>query len=215
LTLIWTDYHQIIIVQQLVVYKTNYVKKYKNKNMATLTGQYISQSYGGIIQLSTNTGIVTGSFTQLQDGVGTNLGWSVKTGGILSGSQVTASLFGTTNTFVGIQTISGSVSNVVRALSITSQTASVDLSTGNLFTLTLVSGSTTNINPTNIQRGQTSMIQITQPAVGSGTVTFNSIVKFPSGSSYIASTGSNAIDTIALVSFNGTTLQSVSSYNFV
>ncbi len=209
--------------------------------MATLTGQYISQSYGGIIQLSTNTGIVTGSFTQLQDGVGTNLGWSVKTGGILSGSQVTASLFGTasfavsaswapsqtvtintgsfattgSNTFVGNQTISGSVYNAVRALTITSQTASVDLSTGNLFTLTLVSGSTTNINPTNIQRGQTSMIQITQPAIGSGSVTFNSNVKFPSGSSYIASTGSNAIDTIALVSFNGTTLQSVSSYNFV
>ena len=183
--------------------------------MATLTGQFISQSYGGIIQLSTNTGIVTGSFTQLQDGVGTNLGWSVKTGGILSGSQVTASLFGTTNTFVGIQTISGSVSNVVRTLTITSQTASVDLSTGNLFTLTLVSGSTTHINPTNLQTGQTSMIQITQPAISSGSVTFNSNVKFPSGSSYIASTGSNAIDTIALVSFNGTTLQSVPSYNFV
>ena len=81
--------------------------------------------------------------------------------------------------------------------------------------MTLVSGSTTHINPTNIRVGQTSMIQITQPATGSGTVTFNSIVKFPSGSSYIASTGSNAIDTIALVSFNGTTLQSVSSYNFV
>ena len=42
--------------------------------MAALTGQYISQSYGGVINFSTNTGIVTGSFTQLQDGLGTNLG---------------------------------------------------------------------------------------------------------------------------------------------
>lgn len=63
--------------------------------MSTLTGQYISQSYGGIIKLSTNTGIVAGTYTALEDGLGTSLGWAIKTGGILSGSQLTASVFGT------------------------------------------------------------------------------------------------------------------------
>ena len=63
--------------------------------MATLTGLYISQSYGGIIQLSTNTGIVTGSFTQLQDGFGRNLGVWLNGQGAVSASSFTGSLFGT------------------------------------------------------------------------------------------------------------------------
>jgi hypothetical protein len=63
--------------------------------MATLTGLYISQSYGGVIHLSTNTGIVTGSFTQLQDGFGTNLGVLLNGQGAVSASSFTGSLFGT------------------------------------------------------------------------------------------------------------------------
>lgn len=59
--------------------------------MATLTGLYISQSYGGVINLSTNTGIVTGSATQLQDGFGTNLGVWINGQGRISGSAVTSS----------------------------------------------------------------------------------------------------------------------------
>ena len=347
--------------------------------MATLTGQFISQSYSGIIQLSTNTGIITGSSTQLQDGLGTNLGVWINGQGRISGSAITSSadslfngvtvgkgggnvssntavgnealisniadgidntamglytlrfnsigdyntalgayalnnntsgsnntalgrtallsnITGTNNTAVGrgalgtnqtgsnstaigylaLQnntvsdntavgsealrfnttgqantaigyntgdgittgnyntilgasvtglssslsnniiladgqgniklrysgswTYSGSIAGEVRALTITSQTASVDLSTANLFTLTLVSGSTTNINPTNIRLGQTSMIKITQPAGGGGSVSFNSAVKFPSGLAYTASIGSNVVDTISFAS---------------
>jgi hypothetical protein len=63
--------------------------------MASLTGLYISQSYGGVIHLSTNTGIVTGSFTQLQDGFGTNLGVLINGQGAVSASSFTGSLFGT------------------------------------------------------------------------------------------------------------------------
>jgi hypothetical protein len=63
--------------------------------MATLTGLYISQSYGGIIQLSTNTGISAGTFTQLQDGFGTNLGVWLNGQGAVSASSFTGSLFGT------------------------------------------------------------------------------------------------------------------------
>lgn len=56
--------------------------------MATLTGQFISQSYGGLIQLSTNTGITTGSNTQLQDGLGTNLGVFLNGQGDISAADI-------------------------------------------------------------------------------------------------------------------------------
>ena len=55
--------------------------------MSTLTGNFISASYGGLIQLGTSTGIVTGSSTQLQDGFGKNLGLYINGLGTLSGSS--------------------------------------------------------------------------------------------------------------------------------
>jgi len=65
--------------------------------MSTLTGQYISQSYGGLINLSTNTGIVAGTFTQLQDGLGTNLGVFFNGQAAVSASSFTGSLQGTSS----------------------------------------------------------------------------------------------------------------------
>lgn len=298
--------------------------------MSTLTGQYISQSYGGLIQLSTNTGIVTGSSTQLQDGLGTNLGvWlngqgnvsastftglasnatsasyantatsasyapvfpftgsaritgslgvtgsvsvtnglEVKAGDldfsggnvniyngnlnqfagaatlqttVISGSLTlkqgaTGSLLGTasfaisaswapqpsisnlattgSNTFVGNQTISGSVKGNVTALTITSQTASLNFNTGNFFTLTLASGANTFLNPTNIQPGQTVNLQITQVSP-SGSISFPSSVSFPSGSYYTASIANNDVDVISMISFNGTAIRAVASKTFL
>ena len=288
--------------------------------MATLTGQYISQSYGGVINLSTNTGIVTGSFTQLQDGLGTNLGVFFNGQGIISGSAIraasfTGSLFGTasfannstsasyaltatsasyalnatsasysnnstsasysnnstsasyalnatsasyaltstsasyalnatsasyavstslaansillngtassvfaktgSNTFVGNQIISGSVSNAVKALTISSLTASIDLSSGNLFTLALVNATNTHISASNIQKGQTTSLQITNGTLGSGTVTFSSAFTFPSGSSYIPFASSSAADLISFISFDATKLRAVTQNNFI
>jgi hypothetical protein len=200
--------------------------------MAALTGQYISQSYGGVINFSTNTGIVTGSFTQLQDGLGTNLGVFFNGQGIISGSAVRAtsftgsfngSLFGTasyasTSSFVGPTlnqnlTISGSTAGVVKALTISSQTASMDLSTADLFTLTLVSGSNTFLNPTNIKAGQTGILQITQPATFS-TLSYPSSIKFPAFLAYTASVTSSAVDQISFVAFNTSSLNAVAANKF-
>ena len=55
--------------------------------MSTLTGNFISASYGGLIQLGTSTSIVTGSSTQLQDGFGKNLGLYINGLGTFSGSS--------------------------------------------------------------------------------------------------------------------------------
>lgn len=119
------------------------------------------------------------------------------------------------NTFRGNQIISGSVNNEVRALTITSQTASLDLSTGNFFTLTLVSGSTTYLNPTNLQPGETVNLQITQASSGVGNLSFASSVSFPTLNAYTASIVLNAVDVISMVSFDGTKLRAVPSYLFI
>lgn len=193
--------------------------------MAALTGQYISQSYGGVIHLTTNVGIVTGSSTQLQDGVGTNLGVFFNGQGNVSAttftgvaSSATSASYALTSSFVGPTlnqnlTISGSTAGVVKALTISSQTASMDLSTADLFTLTLVSGSNTFLNPTNIKAGQTGILQITQPASVS-TLSYPSSIKFPAFLAYTASLTGSAIDQISFVAFNTSALNAVAANKF-
>jgi hypothetical protein len=118
------------------------------------------------------------------------------------------------NTFVGNQTItgslsvsgsmvySGSVRGEVNVLTIASQTASIDCSRGNFFTLTLVSGSNTFINATNINPGETISLKIKQPSVLFGTVTFSSAFKFPINFPYIATPLQNTEDIISMVSYD-------------
>lgn len=199
--------------------------------MAALTGLFISQSYGGVIHLSTNTGISGTTPTQLQDGIGNNMGvWFNGAGNVSASSftgvasSATSASYANTATsasyssFVGPTlnqnlTISGSTAGVVKALTISSQTASMDLSTADLFTLTLVSGSNTFLNPTNIKAGQTGILQITQPASVS-TLSYPSSIKFPAFLAYTASVTSSAIDQISFVAFNTSTLNAVAANKF-
>ena len=212
--------------------------------MAALTGLYISQSYGGVIHLSTNTAIVGTTPTQLQDGIGNNMGvWFNGAGNVSASSftglassatsasytlnatsasyalNATTASYTSTSSFVGPTLnqnliISGSTAGVVRTLTISSQTASMDLSTADLFTLTLVSGSTTFLNPTNIKSGQTAVIKITQPSSSPSNLSWNSTIQFPQGYAYTASQFTNAVDTISLASFDGTTIQAVAAYKY-
>jgi hypothetical protein len=122
---------------------------------------------------------------QLKDSNGNeNLNWS-------SGVSITGSL-----------TVSGSLRGQVSALSISSNTASIDMSTNNFFTLALVNGANTHINPTNINPGQTVNIRVTQGTLGTGTVSFPSIVDQPSGSLYTGSAVANAIDIVTMITFD-------------
>jgi hypothetical protein len=116
---------------------------------------------------------------------------------INSDTQITGSLIVTGSTF-----ITGSVRGNVTALTITSNTASVNLSSDNFFTLNLVGGANTHINPTNINPGQAANIRISQSAAGTGTVSFPSFVDQPSGSLYTGSQIANAMDIISLVTFD-------------
>ena len=108
--------------------------------------------------------------------------------------------------------ITGSVQGNVNSLSIASQTASLNLNDGNFFTLQLVSGSATNINPSNIKAGQT--INILLNTTGSGTVSFPTTVKQVSGSAYVPTTTTSK-DVITLISFDNTNLYLANVKNLI
>jgi len=122
---------------------------------------------------------------------------------VISGSTFTAANLAGNNVFTASNVFSGSVRGEVRSLSISSNTASLDLSTDNFFTLQLVSGSNTFINPTNILPGQTVNIRIN--TTGSGTVSFPSSVKQVSGSAYVPTT-TTGVDVITLIAFDNSAL---------
>lgn len=108
---------------------------------------------------------------------------------------------------VGNSVFSGSVAGVVIPLSITSQTASMDCSLGNFFTLQLPSGSATFINPTNIRPGTTLSLRITQAPTGSGgTVGYSTSIKFPQAFPYIVTPTNGAIDILSFQSYDSSSL---------
>ena len=118
------------------------------------------------------------------------------------------------NTLVGNQIFSGSVRGAVINLSVTSQTASMDLSLGNFFTLTLPTASVTHLNPTNIQPGETVQLLVTQQSV-TGSLNYSSALKFATGSAYSASVFPNSVDILSFVTFNTSSIYAVSIKNMV
>jgi hypothetical protein len=112
----------------------------------------------------------------------------------------------------GSAIITGSVQGNVNSLSISSNTASLNLNDGNFFTLQLVSGSATNLNPSNIIAGQT--ISIFVNTIGSATMTFPSSIKQISGSAYVPTT-TTGIDILTLISKDSSSLFLVNAQNFV
>jgi len=120
----------------------------------------------------------------------------------INGLQISAATASFVNPLNQQLTITGSLRGQVSALSISGNTASVNLSTNNFFTLALVHGTNTHINPTNLNPGQTVNIRVTQGTLGTGTVSFPSIVDQPSGSLYTGSAVSNAIDIVTMITFD-------------
>ena len=121
--------------------------------------------------------------------------------GGLTGSFATTG----SNTFIGNEIITGSLivtgsakGNIV-ALSITSNTASMNLNDGNYFSLTLAGTATTHITATNLTPGTTATLLITTGTNSSASLA--PILLQPSGSSYSASNGSGKKDVLSIVSF--------------
>lgn len=108
--------------------------------------------------------------------------------------------------------ITGSTQGNVTALTISSNTASLNLNSGNFFTLQLVAGVNTHINPSNIKPGQSSILLLS--TTGSATVSFPSTVKQPSGSSYTPTT-TTGTDILTFVSLDNSNLYLVNVKNLI
>jgi hypothetical protein len=130
----------------------------------------------------------------------------------ITGSLILSSSAAVELTTIGNSVFSGSVSGRVIPITIASNTASMDCSLGNFFTLTLGSASNTRLIPTNIQPGETISLRITQPAT-TGSLTYASSIKFPATLGYSASIFPNAIDILTFVSYDSTNLFSVAVKN--
>jgi hypothetical protein len=112
----------------------------------------------------------------------------------------------------GSLTITGSVYGNISALSISSNTASMDLTRGDFFTLQLVSGSNTRIEPTNIRSGQT--ISLLLNTTGSATVSFPTSVKQVSGSAYVPTTATST-DVVTFIAFDTASLYLANVKNLI
>jgi hypothetical protein len=174
-----------------------------NRIMKSVNDEHIGDSNitdtGTIVSINSNTQI-TGSL------IATSF-----TGSLFGSSSysVTASYINTLNQNL---VITGSTQGNVVALSIASNTASLNLNLGNFFTLQLVPGANTYVNPSNIKPGQSSLLLIS--TTGSGTVSFPSSVKQPSGSSYTATT-TTGTDILTFASLDNTNLYVVNVKNLI
>jgi hypothetical protein len=92
----------------------------------------------------------------------------------------------------------------------------MDFNAGNFFTLTLVSGSVpTRLEPTNIKAGQTISLVVTQAATLSGSITFPTTFKFPSGSSYVPSAVTSSKDIVTFITVDTSTIFASAVKNLV
>jgi hypothetical protein len=118
------------------------------------------------------------------------------------------------NTFVGNEIVSGSLRGGVITLSVSSQTASMNCSLGNFFILNLPTASTTYLNPTNVQPGQSIQLLVTQGST-TGSLNYPSTILFATGSDYSASIYTNSKDILSFLAMDATNLYGVSVKNFV
>ena len=110
--------------------------------------------------------------------------------------------------------INGTVVQSVQALTITSNTASLDASTGQMFTLGLQNGVDTHLELSNQVAGQTFSLKITNNATSAGTITFDSQFDFEGGTPFTATAATNAVDILTFTTFDGSNVQCVGSKNF-
>ena len=109
--------------------------------------------------------------------------------------------------------INGTVVQNVQALSITSNTASLDASTGNMFTLGLQNAADTHLELSNQVAGQTFSVRITNNATAAGTISFDTQFEFEGGTPFTATATTNAVDILTFTCFGGN-VQCVGSKNF-
>jgi hypothetical protein len=110
---------------------------------------------------------------------------------------------GVTFPYSGSVEITGSVKVKPFTLSVTSQTASINMNESNYFILNLPTSSTTHIAFTNIIPGESINLLVSQSAtVATGSIAFAPNIYFPNGSDYQATTTGSARDIVSFITFN-------------
>ncbi len=128
-------------------------------------------------------------------------------------------VYGTSNSIGGSTILTGSivttgsVATEVISGSHDGSNFSLDMAKGNMYTVSLVSGSNINIQPANIKKGGTVMLKTIQPSTSAnsyGGLTYESSVKFSGGTALQPTQASGSVDVFTFVSFDGTTLDTTS-----
>jgi hypothetical protein len=161
-----------------------------------LTGNSITGA--GIVTATTFSGNLTGNATGLS---GTpNITVGTVTGnlsGNLTGAASTAAVLGINTTSLNSTKfyVSGNSASNVVAIS-TASTITIDMSTGNNFTV-ILDGNYTLGNPTNATVGQSGVVYIVQDGTGSRTLGVGTHWHFPAGTAPTLTTTANAVDVLA------------------
>ena len=111
--------------------------------------------------------------------------------------------------------INGQATGNIEGITIASTTGSMDVSTGNFFTLNLAAGVDTHLDATNITAtaGQTITLFLRQDVTTAGTISFSPDFLFEGGTPFTASTGLAAKDVLTFVS-DGTNMFATGLKNF-
>jgi cytoskeletal protein CcmA (bactofilin family) len=105
--------------------------------------------------------------------------------------------------------VTGSARGNVVPITIVSSTASLDMTSGSYFTLTLANTTNTHIRATSITPGVNATLLVTTGTNSSASL--SPLLLQPSGSSYTASLGSGKKDVLSLVAFDSTNMYVVST----
>lgn len=111
-------------------------------------------------------------------------------------------------------TISGSAVGEVGVITPSSNTGSMDCSTGNFFTMTLGNAVDTRLEVSNVQTGQTINLKLTNNATAAGTISFGPEFEFSGGTPFVATAVTSSVDVLTFISFDGTSLQTTGVKNF-
>ena len=127
---------------------------------------------------------------------------------IVADKHFTASVvFTSTVRMDGIVSVSGPVKSFITTLTDAASIA-VSMNTGNNFLVTL-GGNRTLAAPSNATAGQTGSIYVIQDGTGNRTLSYNSVWKFPSGSTPAATSTSGAVDMIVYNARSATTVDAI------
>jgi cytoskeletal protein CcmA (bactofilin family) len=175
---------------QIVIYDTDGFANFNDSIQFDISQKLFTSSFEAYSSSIYNGVQVDGSLTRVKGGL-----------------QITGSM-----SITGSMIYSGSVRGQVRGITINSNTASMDCSLGNFFTVTLPAG-TTRFEATNIQPGETLSLKILNSTSASA-VSSSTSVKFPTGFSYVPTSIAASTDIITFLSFDTGSIFAVAANYF-